>query len=129
MAHAVAEEPAVHMGLPLPNGKMAMWFFLITEIMFFTALIGVYVLLRNGQPTKDYPWPTPHAVHLSEPIGALNTAVLIASSVTVVLAHWMIARREIKKTALFIAISLALGGVFLVIKAYEYNSKWKHDIL
>ena len=50
MAHAVAEEPQSHMGLPLPNGKLAMWMFLVTEIMFFTALIGTYMILRNGQP-------------------------------------------------------------------------------
>mgnify|MGYP000149005897 CR=1 FL=1 len=30
------------MGLPLSNGKLAVWLFLVTEIMFFTALIGVY---------------------------------------------------------------------------------------
>src|SRR5262249_26377158 len=129
MAHAVIEEPPLHMGLPLANGKMAVWFFLITEIMFFTALIGVYVLLRNGQPTASHPWPTPAQVHLSEPIGALNTAVLIASSVTVVLAHWCIGRRDTKRCVLFIGISLALGTVFLGIKAYEYNAKFEHDIL
>ena len=49
MAHAVVEEPQSHMGLPLPNGKLAMWLFLVTEIMFFTALIGVYIILRNGR--------------------------------------------------------------------------------
>src|ERR1700724_2323107 len=89
MAHAVvADHPPGHMGLPLPNAKLAMWLFLVTEIMFFTALIGVYMLLRNGQPTTREPWPAPHDVHLEEWIGALNPFVLICSSLTVVLAHW-----------------------------------------
>ena len=54
MAHAVAEHPVpeyetkAHMGMPLPNGKLAMWLFLVTEIMFFTGLIGTYIILRNG---------------------------------------------------------------------------------
>ena len=47
MAHSATEQPQAHMGLPLTNGKLAMWFFLITEIMFFTALIGTYLLLRQ----------------------------------------------------------------------------------
>ena len=73
-----------------------MWIFLVTEITFFTALIGTYMLLRNGQPTVNTPWPSPHDVHLIEAIGAFNTFVLICSSLTVVLCHWYLheARRE-----------------------------------
>ena len=37
--------------LPISNGKLAMWLFLATEIMFFTAMLGTYMILRNGQPT------------------------------------------------------------------------------
>jgi cytochrome c oxidase subunit III len=83
------------MGLPLPHGKLAIWLFLVTEIMFFTAMIGVYLILRNGTPTASpYSWPTPHQVHLVEWIGALNTFVLILSSLTVVLAHYSASRRS-----------------------------------
>lgn len=130
MAHDVMEEkPAVHMGLPLSNGKLAMWLFLVTEIMFFTGLIGTYIVLRNGQPTKGYPWPTPHQVHLVEWIGAFNTFVLICSSLTVVLAHHAIGHGDIKKATAYMAVTLALGGVFLVVKAVEYNAKFQHRIL
>ena len=45
MSHAVHDEPGLKMGMPLPNGKLAMWLFLVTEIMFFTALIGTYMTL------------------------------------------------------------------------------------
>ena len=69
-------------GLPIPNGKTCLWLFLSTEIMFFAGLIGTYIVLRFGAIA----WPRPHDVHLSEPIGAFNTFVLICSSVTVVLA-------------------------------------------
>src|SRR5690349_10418636 len=71
-----------HPGLPLSNGKLIIWLFLSTEIMFFAALIGMYIVLRFGATV----WPAPHNVHLSEPIGAFNTFVLICSSVSVVLA-------------------------------------------
>ncbi len=74
MTQTVLEPRQEHMGLPLPNGKLAMWIFLVTEIMFFTALIGVYLILRNGTPSKSpFHWPAPHEVHLVEWIGALNT--------------------------------------------------------
>jgi len=120
------------MGLPLPNGKLAMWMFLVTEIMFFTALIGVYMILRNstpGTPTAPELWPKPHEVHLVEAYGAINTFVLICSSLTVVLAHWALMRNEVMKATLFIGVSLLLGCVFLGIKAIEYKAKWDHNIL
>ena len=63
-----------HPGLPLPNGKLCMWLFLSTEIMFFAGLIGTYIVLRFGAP--DNTWPAPHDVHLAEYIGAFNTFVL-----------------------------------------------------
>jgi cytochrome c oxidase subunit 3 len=106
-----------------------MWFFLVTEIMFFTGLIGTYIVLRNGTPTKDEPWPRPHDVHLEEWAGAVNTFVLICSSVTVVLAHWTIGRGNVKRATQYVLATLLLGLVFLGIKAYEYNQKIKHDIL
>jgi cytochrome c oxidase subunit 3 len=118
------------MGLPLPHGKVAMWLFLVTEIMFFTALIGVYILLRNGTPVvSGFKWPTPKDVHLAEIWGAVNTIVLIASSVTVVLAHHVALRGDFKGATRYIGATLALGGVFLGIKAYEYSQKFSHDIL
>jgi cytochrome c oxidase subunit 3 len=125
------------MGLPLPNGKLAMWLFLVTEIMFFTALIGTYMILRNSTPGQAIPgtddhypkWPTPHEVHLVEEYGAINTFVLICSSLTVVLAHWALTRGNTKQATVFVAVTLALGGVFLGIKAIEYKSKWDHRIL
>src|SRR5436305_3232745 len=98
MAHVAHEEPQqLHMGLPLPSGKLAMWLFLVTEIMFFTALIGTYLILRNAIPTHQVVrWPTPEDVHLVEWIGAVNTFVLILSSLTVVLSHYSAHHRNYK---------------------------------
>jgi cytochrome c oxidase subunit 3 len=112
-----------------------MWMFLVTEIMFFTALIGVYMILRNSTPGQtaggyEYPaWPKPHEVHLVEEFGAINTFVLICSSLTVVLAHWALMRGNVRQTTMFVAVTLALGLVFLGIKAIEYKAKWDHHIL
>src|SRR5437764_7844917 len=108
MAHAVLEEERpLHMGMPISNGKLAMWLFLVTEIMFFTGLIGTYIVLRNGSRS----WPTPHDVHLKEWIGAMNTFVLICSSLTVVLAHWALGKGNVKLAVIYISVTLALGAV------------------
>ena len=61
-----------------------MWLFLSTEIMFFAALIGTYIVVRFGAPLGT--WPAPHDVHLVEILGFLNTAVLIGSSLTIVMS-------------------------------------------
>src|SRR5437660_8281768 len=103
MAHAVMDEPTLHMGAPLSNGKLAMWIFLATEVMFFTGLIGTYIVLRNGTPTAQEPWPRPHDVHLIEWLGAFNTFVLICSSLTVVLAHWALGRGNPRAATLYVA--------------------------
>jgi cytochrome c oxidase subunit 3 len=132
MAHAVleeVEEGPSPMALPLFNGKLAMWLFLVTEIMFFTGLIGTYIILRNGTPTTLHPWPTPHDVHLAEWMGAVNTFVLICSSLTVVLAHHALGKGNVKFATQMIAVTLALGCVFLVIKAFEYQAKFSHGII
>ena len=111
-------------GLPLSNGKLIMWLFLSTEIMFFAGLIGTYIVLRFGAPA----WPTPDQVHLSEPIGAFNTFVLICSSVTVVLALESAHRNRGSAAKGWVALTLLLGGIFLGVKMYEYNAKFSHGI-
>jgi cytochrome c oxidase subunit 3 len=111
-------------GLPLTRGKLIMWLFLSTEIMFFAALLGSYVVLRFGAPI----WPKPHHVHLSEPIGAFNTFVLICSSVTIVLAFESAKANKTAAAKAWMLSTLLLGGLFLGIKGYEYKAKFDHGI-
>ncbi len=111
-------------GLPIPNGKLFLWLFLSTEIMFFAALIGVYIVLRFGAPT----WPKPHDVHLSEIIGFFNTFILICSSVTVVLAMETAKQAKPAAAKMWLGLTFVLGCAFLGIKAYEYNAKFSHGI-
>ena len=111
-------------GLPLTRGKLIMWLFLSTEIMFFAALLGSYIVLRFGAAV----WPKPHHVHLSEPIGAFNTFVLICSSVTIVLALEAARANKAGLAKVWMALTLALGTLFLGVKAYEYQAKFSHGI-
>jgi cytochrome c oxidase subunit 3 len=123
----VDESKYIQRGIPVSNGKLAMWLFLVTEIMFFTGLIGTYIILRKSTPAGA--WPEPKDVHLSELLGAINTFVLIFSSFTVVMAHSSISRGDSKKTVIYIAITFFCGILFLGIKAYEYTAKFQHGIM
>ncbi len=110
--------------LPISNGKTFMWLFLSTEIMFFAALFGVYIVIRFGAIA----WPSPHDVHLVEIWGAINTFVLICSSVTIVLALEASKMDDAKQAKGWMMLTFVLGSIFLGIKAYEYNSKFSHGV-
>jgi heme/copper-type cytochrome/quinol oxidase subunit 3 len=124
MSHDPAPKFQYQPALPIPNGKTCLWLFLSTEIMFFAGLIGTYIVLRFGAIA----WPAPHDVHLSEPIGAFNTFVLICSSVTVVLALEAAKLNHASKAKAWILLTLLLGSVFLGVKLYEYSQKFAHGI-
>jgi cytochrome c oxidase subunit 3 len=112
--------------LPINNGKVFLWLFLSTEIMFFAGLIGTYIVLRFGAPAGT--WPRPHDVHLLEWVGGINTTVLIFSSVTIVLA--LEAARANKPALAKVAwiATFLLGSSFLGVKVFEYGSKFDHGI-
>lgn len=118
--------PALKMGVPIPNGKLGMWLFLGTEIMFFTAFIGTYIVLRLG--SKGWPHD-PEVTHIRIWAGGLNTFVLITSSVFVVLAHEAMHAKKFKLAMNWMIATTALACVFLGIKSYEYYGKFDHDIL
>jgi len=101
-----------------------MWLFLSTEIMFFSALIGTYIVLRFGAIS----WPSTHDVHLAEIWGAINTFVLICSSVTIVLALESAKRNNAAGAQGWMLLTFLLGAVFLSIKMYEYSAKFSHGI-
>jgi cytochrome c oxidase subunit III len=125
-SHAHAVSPPLKMGLPISNAKLGMWLFLGTEIMFFTAFIGTYIVLRLGSDG----WPSdPEVTHIRIWAGGVNTFVLLASSYLVVVAHESIAKRNFAKTKRYLMGAFALACLFLSIKSYEYYGKWEHDIL
>jgi len=76
-----APDPVVSHGDPTAPGKVAIWLFLASEIMFFIAILGTYIILRSGSPELFKKF----AGVLSKQLGALNTGVLILSSLAL---HW-----------------------------------------
>ena len=109
----------------LTSGKIGIWLFLASEVMLFGALFATYIMLRVGAPAGT--WPV-GATILNVPLATLNTVVLITSSVTMVMAWAWLMRKNLAKARRFLWLTVALGGVFMVIKAIEYNAKFEHHL-
>ena len=121
-AHAPAVE-TVYENTGVPDGKLAIWLFLASEVMLFGTLFTSYIVLRTAAAS----WPVGWEV-LNVPLATLNTFFLIASSVTIVMAH---AKASVKDKAgfyLFMAATVALSFGFLVVKAFEYGAKFSHGL-
>jgi heme/copper-type cytochrome/quinol oxidase subunit 3 len=97
----------------LANGKLGIWLFLASEVMLFGALFSTYILLRVGAVE----WP--HG-ELSVRLGAINTVILICSSVTMVVAWAKLKLNDFAKGRLYVLITVVLAAVFLVNKYFEY---------
>lgn len=104
----------------LYNAKLGVWLFLASEVMLFGGLFSAYIFLRVG---ADYHWPIHELPVLP---GFVNTMVLIASSVTIVMAWASLKLRRIGQFKLFMGITVACAGVFMVLKGFEYNAKFHH---
>lgn len=113
--------PAAGPGRPMPgmgvyNLKLGMWVFLLSEVMFFTGLIGAYVILRFAHPEA---WTQPGVV-LNVPLTAFNTFVLICSSVTMVKAFAAVERGDQPGLRLWLLATVFLGAFFLSVQGIEY---------
>lgn len=103
------------------NSKVGIWLFLASEVTLFGGLFSGYLFLRLY---ADYPWPERALPVLP---GLINTFVLIGSSVTVVFAWAALKMREWRKFQIYMAITLACAGLFMVLKGIEYNAKFGHQ--
>lgn len=104
------------------NAKIGIWLFLASEVMLFGGLFSAYIFLRMGAE----PGYWPHGL-LNVPIGTLNTAILILSSVTVVFAWASLKMRQFNKYRLYMIITILCGAIFMAIKlGYEWPAKFHH---
>jgi len=120
MSGGVRAEP----GMRVYNQKLGMWVFLASEVMFFTGLIGAYIILRFGTDAWALPGVpleeggTPLAINIT----AFNTFMLICSSVTMVKAFASIEHGDQKSLRRFLLLTVLLGAAFVGIQVYEYIS-------
>ena len=105
----------------LYNAKIGIWLFLASEVMLFGALFSSYILLRVGARVEDWP-----SGLLNIPIGTFNTAVLIISSVTVVMAWASLKMNQFGKFKMYMICTVLCALAFLCIKSFEYKDKFTH---
>jgi heme/copper-type cytochrome/quinol oxidase subunit 3 len=104
-------------GIEVYNMKLGMWIFLLSEVMFFTSLIGSYVILRVANPAA---FGLPGEV-LNVPLTGVNTFILICSSVTMVKAYASIVNGDQAGLKKWLLATILLGAIFVSIQVVEYN--------
>src|SRR5690242_10083713 len=123
MSEAVATHPMESMEIMgAPRGKVGMWLFLASDALTFGALLAAYGAMRIG--SSD--WPVPASI-LNIPLTALNTFILICSSVTMVKALSAIRQGNVKRLQTFLLLTALGGATFLGIQAFEWTRLIAHD--
>ena len=91
------------------NSKLGIWLFLASEVMLFGGLFSAYILLRTGAPI----WPPigehgsiMHLLKETIPHATFNTVVLIASSVTMVMAWVSLKTKDLGKFRIYLGTTL-----------------------
>lgn len=115
--HSAAQQEA--------SAKLGMWLFLAQELMFFGGIFLAYGAVRYFYPETML---SAHE-HLSVPMGALNTVVLITSSLTMALAVHAAQRGATRALRRNLLLTIALACVFLVVKYVEYSHKFHDGLL
>ena len=103
-------------GMKVYNLKLGMWVFLLSEVMFFSSLIGAYIVLRFAHPEQ---WAEPNVV-LNVPLTGFNTFMLICSSVTMVKAFAAIEHGDQAGLRKWLIATIILGAAFVGIQVFEY---------
>lgn len=105
--------------------SMGMWLFLVTEVMFFGGMFTAYLIYRHANPGAFMAG----SLALDVKLGAFNTVVLIASSLTMALAVRCAQLGQRKALVGWMIATILLGATFLGVKAVEYHEKWeKHHV-
>lgn len=107
------------------SGKLGMWLFLVTEVLFFSGMFCAYALYRNRNP-EVFEFCS---AFLNEKLGAINTGVLLFSSLTMA---WAVRAAQLKQHALLtgmLGATLGCASIFLGVKAVEYSHKWELGLL
>jgi cytochrome c oxidase subunit 3 len=130
--HDSAELHAAHVAHQFDDAEqqkeavtLGMWLFLAQEVMFFGGMFLGYTVYRSM-----YYGPLAEASHhLDIWLGALNTGVLLCSSLTMALAVRAAQTDERQKLQRYLLLTMALGTVFLIVKAFEYSHKFEQGLI
>ena len=105
--------------------SLGMWTFLITEIMFFGGLFALFAVYVSAYAEAF----AEGSRHLDLVLGATNTVVLLGSSLTMAMAVRSAQTGRRNGQVVYLLLTLALGLVFLGIKAVEYGHKFEQHLV
>jgi cytochrome c oxidase subunit 3 len=105
--------------------SLGMWTFLVTEFMFFGGMFLGYTVYRSIYSVTF----VEASNHLDVVLGTINTAVLIASSLSVALAVHAAQQSQRKALLGFLLLTMLLALVFLGIKFAEYYHKYEEHLI
>ncbi|MFZ0391101.1 MAG: cytochrome c oxidase subunit 3 family protein [Calditrichia bacterium] len=106
------------------GSRVGMWLFLFTEILLFGGLFLLYAVYMNKYP-QDFHYASGE---LDQFVGALNTIILLTSSLTMVLAVASLQRKKTNLTVIFLITTIFFGLVFLINKYFEWSAKFEHGL-
>lgn len=106
------------------GAKMGMWLFLVTEVFLFAGSFLLYALYRYKYPIDFHN----ASRELDLTIGALNTLILLTSSLTMALSISAIQRGNKKLSISSLTLTILLGALFLINKYVEWSAKIGHGI-
>lgn len=104
---------------------LGMWTFLITEVLFFGGMFTAYAIYRDMYPGAF----ASSSKYMDVVLGGSNTAVLICSSLTMALGVRAAQLSRSKDLIRFLLLTMFFGTIFLVIKGFEYHSKWVEHLV
>jgi len=104
--------------------KLGMWLFIFTELLLFGGLFIVYSIYRFLNPEAFK--MAGHELNLT--IGAINTVILLVSSMTVAMSTSSLQKKNKGLTILLLEITIMLALVFLINKYFEWGVKFDHGI-
>jgi cytochrome c oxidase subunit 3/cytochrome o ubiquinol oxidase subunit 3 len=107
----------------LPNTKLAMWLFLASDCLLFGALISTYVLYRGASLVGPYPSEV-----FDIPYTSVSSFVLLASSLTMVLALAAIQRGEMGRMRVWLLATALLGMTFVGGQVYEFTTFYREGL-
>ncbi len=106
------------------SSKIGMWLFIFTELLLFGGLFLVYSVYRFMNPEAFHL----AAEELNTAIGAINTVILLVSSMTIAMSVSALQMKKIKLTISLLVVTFILGIVFLINKYFEWGLKIEHGI-
>jgi cytochrome c oxidase subunit 3/cytochrome o ubiquinol oxidase subunit 3 len=133
-AHAAAHPAHLDTTTGLDNRKLAFWTFIGSECLLFGTLIATYMAYKGDSLTGPYPHETVLADGtvveglLDIPLTSISTAVLLFSSLFMVLGLAAVQRADRRGSILWIGMTALMGSIFLGFQVYEFTHFWHEGL-